>query len=170
MSLWPEDEFQRVGISTKLSGRTLAACRDVLVLGVSGVDAASLHSLYPSQISRGLGVLRERRDEISKSAKMFKSEVKVMRFAAAEVAKHIAGDGLIVVDAEAGQCYEGKMIANTNGFMVQQQGRLGIMHNVGKLEKMPAMNVLLTIDYPKDGGKALVRESLGAEQGVGLSR
>lgn len=170
MSLWPDTEFQRVGKSTKLSARTLAACRDVLVEGMPGVDVAAQHAIKPAQISRALGVLRDRRDEISKSAELLKSETEVLKTTAAQVAKNIAGDGLVIVDAQAGQVYEGKMIVNTHGFMVQQIGRTGIMHDLGNLEKMPTLNTLLTIAYPASGGKALVREDLGSEQARGLGR
>lgn len=169
-SLWPEAEFQRVAISTKLSERTLAACRDVLVHGVAGIDSASTHGLKSSAISRGLGVLRDRREEISKSAGVFLNEGLLLRFAAAEAAKQFAGDGLTIVDAHPGFKYEGKIVAATHGFAVQQQGRFGIMHDLGNLDRIPTINTLLTIDYPIDGSKASVIEKPKLVQEQALSR
>jgi hypothetical protein len=64
MAVWTDAEFQRVALDTRLSKRTLAACRSVLVDGMTGVEAGELHSMVPAQISRGLGPMRDRRDEL----------------------------------------------------------------------------------------------------------
>ncbi len=55
---WTEDEFKRVAATTQLSSRTLAACHDALVCGVSIGDAAARHGLITPQVSRGLKILR----------------------------------------------------------------------------------------------------------------
>ena len=159
MSLWPENEFQRIALSTKLSARTVAACRDVLVADVAGVDAALTHQMFPAQISRALKVLRDRRAEMSRSAETLKDEGALLKYTAAKVAKSVAGEGLSISDAQPGRSYDGKVIVITHGFMVQQAGRSGVMHDLGNLDKSPTLNTSLTISYPLDGGRAMVNEN-----------
>jgi hypothetical protein len=55
---WTEDEFKRVAATTQLSSRTLAACHDVLVGGVSIGDAAARHNLITPQVSRGIKIIQ----------------------------------------------------------------------------------------------------------------
>lgn len=55
---WTEDEFKRVAATTQLSSRTLAACHDVLVGGVSIGDAAARHGLITPQVSRGIKIIQ----------------------------------------------------------------------------------------------------------------
>ena len=148
MGVWTETEFQRISTGVRLSQRTLIACKAVLVDGLSGVDAAAQNKMFPSQISRGLGVLREHQAELVKSAEVLKEEGALFKYTAAAVAKNMVGEGLIIVDAQPGEVYEGRVIVNTHGFVVQQVGRSGVMHDLGKLEKVPTLNVLLTIAYP----------------------
>lgn len=175
MSLWTEPEFQRIALGTKLmerrSERTLAACREVLVEGVSGVDAAARHKMFPAQISRALGVLRDKQADMVKSAEALKSDGALLKFTAAQVAKSMVGDGLVIEDAEPGKAYEGPVIVNTHGFVVQKVGRGGVIHDLGKLERMPPLNVSLSIVYLKNDEKAVVTEkSLANEQGKDLGR
>lgn len=170
MSLWPDTEFQRVGMNTKLSRRTLDACRDVLVDGISGVDAANRHQMAPAQISRALGVLREKKEDISKSAALFRNEDEVFKYVIAQTAKNIAGENLIIVDAQPGQAYQGKIIVSAHGFAVQQIGRSAVMHNLGQLEKIPTLNAMLAIAYPREGGLASVSDVLAVDRTKGLGR
>lgn len=154
--MWSPEDFQRVAVSTKLSARTLAACRDVLVDGKSGVDAAAEHGMPPPQISRGLKILRDRQEEMIKSAKYLTQDTNLLKFTAEQVAKNIIGDEFEIEDAQPGKRYEGMPVVNTHGFFVQRVGRSGVIHDVGKLDQVPAMNSRVRIEYPKDGGLAKV--------------
>lgn len=60
---WTEDEFQRVATKTTLPNRTLMACKDILVGGISSTVAAKQHSVLPPEISRGLKSLRNKKRE-----------------------------------------------------------------------------------------------------------
>ena len=54
MTKWSEAEFDRYAIGTKITERTLDACRDVLVNQVPGVEAARTRKLFPGQVSRAI--------------------------------------------------------------------------------------------------------------------
>lgn len=57
--VWTETDFQRAASQTKLSKRTLRACRDVLIeYGTIGT-ASVRHGVLPPQIHRGLSILRQ---------------------------------------------------------------------------------------------------------------
>lgn len=60
-SIWSDTEFRRVAAKTKLSNRTLKACREVLVLGTSPQAAAAKVQVSQAQVSLGLGLLRHNR-------------------------------------------------------------------------------------------------------------
>lgn len=158
MNPWTEAEFQRVAIRTRLSDRTLAACKEVLVDGISGIDAAAKHKTFPAQISRAIGVLREKQAGMLESAQALQSGEELLKLTAAQVAKNILGHDLFVKDAVPGQTYEGPVIVNTHGFAVQKVGRSGVLHDLGKLLNAPPINVSLSIAYPARGGKAVVTE------------
>lgn len=170
MHLWTEDAFQRTAISTKLSNRTLAACHDVLVDGLSGVEAGLLHHILPPQISRGLKVLRDRQAEMMENVGLMKDSKMELKSYAVQEARGIAGGDLVVEDAEPGRRYEGPGIVKTLGFMVQRVGRVGVIHDLGKLQQLPNMNAQLEIEYPKDGGLALVNEKLPDRGRNGIER
>ncbi|KRH79553.1 hypothetical protein FERRO_06210 [Ferrovum sp. JA12] len=57
---WTEADFQRAIVNTKISIRTVAACRDVLVDNASIGAAAITHQILPGQIYKALPELRER--------------------------------------------------------------------------------------------------------------
>lgn len=154
--LWTEADFQRVALSTKLSQRSVEACRSVLVDGLSGVQAAALHKVFPAQISRSLGTLRERHGEMVRSAEAFKDDTAVLRFTAGQVAKSMLGDSLVVEDAQPGKQYDGPVVANIHGFLVQKVGRNGIIHDLGDLDRLPSLNTPLTIVYPNDTRKGTI--------------
>lgn len=169
--MWTEDDFQRIALSTRLSTRTVAACRAILVDGVSGVEAGALHKMHPAQISRALGVLRDRQEELVESAKTLQSESALLKYTAVQVAKNIVGAGLEIADAEPGKTYEGQVIVNTHGFLVQKVGRIGVIHDLGKLEARPTLNAVLEIKYPQNGGKAAITDKTNTnEPGKNLGR
>ena len=57
---WAEADFQRATVNTKISNRTVAACRDVLVDNASIGAAAITHQILPGQIYKALPEFRER--------------------------------------------------------------------------------------------------------------
>lgn len=177
MSVWTESEFQRAAAKTELSARTLAACSDVLVKGLAGVDVALAHNMKRSQISRGVGALRERQEELKAEAELLMGEGELLKSRnkayVTQLAKNIVGEGLAIVDAEPGKIYEGRAIVAELGLVVQQVGRTGVVHDYGNLKELPPIGVLVTIAYAKDGGRAAVVEgvlSAEREAGKGLGR
>lgn len=59
-SAWTEADFLRATVNTKISKRTVAACRDVLVDNASIGAAAITHQILPGQICKALPEFRER--------------------------------------------------------------------------------------------------------------
>lgn len=172
MAIWTKDEFHRVAAKTELSKRTLAACLDVLVNGMTGGEAAALHDMKAPQISRGLGTLRERQQELKAEAELLMGEGELLKSKnkayVSQLAKNIVGDGLTISDAEPGKVYEGRAIVDEHGLVVQQVGRVGVVHDHRNLESIPVLGSMLTIAYSKDGGRAsVVNGALSAEQSVG---
>lgn len=176
MGEWTSEEFKRIAVSTKLSDRTLAACHDVLVEGKSGVVAGLDHQMAPAQVSRGLRVLRDRQSELIRSAHNMKIDTNLLKYTAEQIAKNIKGEGFDIKDPQSGRRYEGVPVVNTHGFLVQQVGRSGIIHDLGRLERVPTMNNKVGIEYPAGAGQAKV-EDLGpalvrraADRGEDLGR
>jgi len=162
MSVWTETEFQRAAERTELSARTLAACSDVLVNGRSGADAAIIHNMKASQISRGLGALRDRQEELRVEAELLMGEGELLKSRnktyVTQLAKNIAGEGLTIADADPGKVYVGRAIVDELGLVVQLVGRTGVVHDHRNLKVLPALGVLVTIAYGKDGNRASVLE------------
>jgi hypothetical protein len=162
MSLWSETEFQRIAAGTKLSERTLEACHDVLVDGVPGADVARKRNLLHAHISRSINSLRGKQMEMVDSATALVSDTTVLfKFAVLQMAKQTVGAGFDVRDASPGHTYEGPVVVNSHGFLVQRIGPTGVLHDIGALERLPSANSVLRITYPYDGvGKASVSEVL----------
>lgn len=160
MSRWTEDEFQRVANNTRLSTRTLAACRDVMVHGLTGVDAGKAHDVLPAQISRATANLRAKHEELVKSVALMRSSSSEMKAIAFSQAQKLAIFGnLPVVDAEIGQSYIGPCAGVTPGFVIQRVNeptKCLVIHDLGKLATGPDINKRMAISYPKDGGLASV--------------
>lgn len=147
MSLWTEEEFQRAALQTRLKDSTKAACRMVLVQGVKGGEAAAEHKIFQSQLSRGLALLKEKQSEMSQSAQALQSAETLGKMTAIQIARNLLGVGLGVDDAEPGNSYEGPVIVNNSGFLIQKVGRSGVAHDLGKLDKNPPLNVPIVIQY-----------------------
>ena len=162
MKLWEEGEFERIAIRTKLSDRTLLGCRKVLVDGLEGIVAAKETSLAAPQISRGLKILKEKQQEMVKEAMTILQEGNFIKQVVVELAKAIAGEGFEIKDAEAGKKYDGPIILNKNGFVVQRVGRESILHDLGKLQSIPVPGNKVSIDYSASGKKASVAEEKAA--------
>ena len=169
MSLWPAVEFQRVALSTKLSERTLAACRDVLVDGMSGVDAAARHKMFPAQISRSIGKLRDMQLSMAEIAEAVFDEGTLLKFTAHQVAKTLMGEAA-VLDALPGQSYDGWIVASTPGFLIQRIGRVAVVHDLGNFEEIPKPNNATVISYPDNGMKAVLSESALVDRRQGVER
>lgn len=169
MSLWAESEFQRVALSTKLSERTLAACHDVLVDGLSGVDAAARHKMFPAQISRSIGKLKDMQLSMVETAEAVLDEVTLLKYTAHQVAKTLMGEAA-VMDAQPGQSYDGWILASTPGFLIQKVGRVGVVHDLGNIEEMPKPNSATVISYPENGMKAVLSDSALVDRRQGVER
>lgn len=170
MSLWTEEEFQRIAGTTKLSARTLLGCHDVLVDGMAGVDVAALHGLFPAQISRGIAGLREKQAKLEEIEQVKLQAKEAEKSFAVEAARVAVGKNLKVEDAEPGWSYEGAGIVQVGGFLVQKVGRIGVVHDLGKLQLVPKMNVSVTIEYPHDGKLAVVSEVKVQAERSGVDR
>lgn len=158
MSLWDKTEFDAIAASTRLSDRTIKACAEVLVNGKSGVEAAELHEIFPAAISRGLKTLRERHAELQKQAEIRKDTKDTLKTAVVQSTREMVGDQFVIRDADMGQEYEGVGILKKDGFLVQKVGIGGVIHDLGRLMKVPQEGAYLKISYPKSGGLAEVEE------------
>ena len=152
MNLWSEEDFRRAALQTKIAERTLEACRDVLVEGVTPTDAAAKHHIFISAISRATGTLREKHDQMIESAATLAQSREVMKLTAIQVAQNIVGRPLTIKDAEAGKTYEGPIIANTQGYVVQSLGRTGVIYDLGQFQDQPPLGQYLRIVVPSQGG------------------
>jgi hypothetical protein len=158
MSLWTPEEFNRSAASTRLSDRTLVACQDVLVNGMSGVDAAERNNVLPAQISRGLATLREKREQYLSTLKDRQSAKDILKASVIQYAREMAGENLVVKDAQPGLQYEGRAVVKLDGFLVQRNGRNATVHDLGKLDAVPRLDTYLVITYPETEGLAAVEE------------
>ena len=153
--LWNDTDFQRAANSTKLSDRTIEACRDVLVNGLSGIEAGDKHNVVPAQISRALKTIRDQAINTSDFVKNMIDSTDAMKAYAISEAK-VEFPALEVVDIKLDKTYSGPIVMKTPGYVVQRDGRTLVAHDIGKLERSPSMSNELHITYPKDGGKAAV--------------
>ena len=158
--LWTEEEFQRIAINTRLSSRTLSACHDVLVDGLSGVDAAKLRSVLPTQISRSINAMRDRQEELLKSVAVLSESANAMKLIAVKEAQQLGGEKAVIKEAVVGQAYEGTCLQITPGFAIQKVGRFLVIHDLGRLSQEPPTGKRLKIEYPEGGGLASVSESV----------
>lgn len=159
MSLWTDVEFQRVAMSTRLSERSISACRAVLVDGMSGADAAKEYKFFHAQISRSLATLKSRQESMVESAThLITDKEALLKFAVLQIAKTMKGEGFTVQDALPGNTYDGPILFSSHGFVVQQVGRTGVLHDLGVLDAIPQLNKRHLITYP--GGDGPVRASV----------
>lgn len=159
MSLWSEVEFQRVALTTKLTERTLVACHDVLVDGIPGVQAAARNKIFPAQISRAISTLKDKQLSMVEEAKALNDDSVLLKFTAHQVAKTFMSEYAVIVDAEPGQSYDGRIVAFTPGFLIQKIGRSAVVHDLGKFEETPTLNSAILISYPNNGMKAVCSQS-----------
>lgn len=151
MDRWTENEFRRVAQTTRISSRTLEACKDVLVDGVPGTAAAEKHKMFPAHVSRALTTLRDKQAELMKFATVRKDSDEMLQYMASEVAKHIYGQDFESRLAQPGQTYEGPMVVQSKGYMVQKVGRSGVLHDIANFDRVPPLKQNLRIDYDTQG-------------------
>lgn len=152
MNLWSEEDFRRAALKTKIADRTLAACRDVLVEGLSPTDAASKHQIFISAVSRATGTLREKHDQMIENATALTDSREVMKLTAIQVAHNILGHSFPVLEPVPGETYLGPIITNTQGYVVQKVGRSGVIYDLGRFKELPPLGQQLTILVPEQGG------------------
>lgn len=167
MREWAEEEFERAANSTRLGEKTVAACRDVLVGKMTGAAAADKHGILPPHVSRGIKVLTERRDALRQRDRQTARALQareaaasvsgLLKAAAMEAARSIKGVPWVIRDAVAGQTYEGAGVVKVGGFLVQDIGRVGVIHDLKNVALEPELGKRLEIVYPKEG-KAKVAE------------
>ena len=167
MMRWDEKEFDRVASATRLSVNMITACRDVLVNGMSGAEAARQHNFLPQPISRSLKGLRDVRAELrvtdredAKAIGLIDVPSKRKNFLktiAREAAQSIKGSEWIIRESKPGTAYEGTGVVKLGGYFVQDIGRLGILHDLKNLDIEPTIGKRLEINYALDG-KGVVSE------------
>lgn len=158
--LWTDEEFDRAAQMANRTVKTLAACRDVLVEGMSGVDAARKHQTFSAHISRAVHALSEQKKLIEQAEKNSAAQLANSKIEASQSAKKLLGPGLMIADAVAGNTYDGPVIAQSDRFFVQHIGRFGIVHDVEKLMQPLNLNVNTVIAYPENGDRASVNEKI----------
>jgi hypothetical protein len=156
MMLWSETEFDRVSKGTRLSIRSLNACRDVLVNGVSPGIAAREHKMFAAAVSRSLGLLREKQAEIQLGAQAYIENNMNLKIAAELVARALMGTGAMLFDPSPGQNYEGQVLAVQHGFAIQKIGMFAALHDLGVLPELPKVGDKVSITYPRDGGRPVM--------------
>ncbi|WP_394475160.1 hypothetical protein [Ralstonia mannitolilytica] len=170
MERWTEDEFRRIALDTRISERTLEACKDVLVGGMLGVDAANKHRMFPSQISRAITTLRDKKAEEMEISSVSKEADEMRQYVASEVARALQGKDFQCVLAQPGQLYEGPIIVQSKGYLVQKVGRTGVLHDLARFTTIPPLNENLQIAYALDGGMARVGAAPAPEKSKGPER
>lgn len=151
MERWNENEFRRVAQTTRISTRTLDACKDVLVDGMSGTAAAEKHRMFPAHVSRALTTLRDKQADLMKFATVRKDSDEMLQYMASEVAKHLYGQDFESKLAQPGQTYEGPIVVRGKGYLVQKVGRGGILHDIAHFDHIPPLQQDLRIDYDSLG-------------------
>ena len=173
MRLWSEDEFNLAQRNSRLQERTLDACKDVLVGGMTVKDAAEKHKMFAPQISRANTSLASKLTEQVESATKLQDAKSMLRETAIEVAKHVLGPLVKVKDAEPGKVYEGPMVLSSKGYLVQKVGPGAVLYEEARFQSAPPLNVTLFIKVPARGAKVEVFTNISdphLEKSGGLGR
>lgn len=159
MTMWTDKEFDIFSQNTRLSDNVLAACREVLVHGEVGSVVADKYGLWAPQISRAIKVLKINQSKILTELDLTLSSREIKKVDLVQEARNLFGMDLVVKSAKVGETYVGPAVLESPGyFMIQRSGRVAILHELGKLEKIPSLNVRLEISYPANGDLARVNE------------
>lgn len=166
MERWTEEELRQVASHTRVKERTLDACRDVLVEGMTGVAAAEKHKMFPAQISRALTTLRDKKSEMIEKVAVRKETQNLEQYIAIEVGRALVGQDFQCDLAQPGRVYEGSMLALSKGYLVQKVGRSGVLHAASAFDQIPPLNQPLTVIYPPGQTKASVVLGIDKSQGI----
>lgn len=156
-----------MALNTRISDRILDACKDVLVVGMSGVAAAEKHKIFASQISRALTTLRDKQAKVMASASVREESDVVQQYIATEVARALVGKDFQCRLAQPGQTYDGPLIGQSTVYIVQKVGRHGVLHDLARFSDIPPLKQNLRIAYDAAGARAVVGPVPGAEKGKG---
>jgi hypothetical protein len=170
MDHWTEDEFRRAATGTRLSPRSIEACRDVLVEGMTGIAAAARHQMLPAQLSRALGTLRERQADFERLATGRAKSGEMEVFTASEVGRAIYGPGFQSSLPDPHTTYEGPVVGCTPVYLIQKVGRTGILHPLSRLGEVPAVHSNVRISYGDRLEPARVETTQQAARGAELGR
>lgn len=155
-----KEEFLKAVQLTKLADRTVAGCECVLVQGLSNVKAGEVVGVLPEQISRGLKLIRARHAELQtlqqEAENKLKEKKESIKADVVQAARGIAFENMTISDAEPGNEYTGRVILKDQGFLVQRMARHGIIHDLGKMSKVPKIDSFVSISYPAEKGLATV--------------
>jgi len=110
--------------------------------------------MFPAQVSRALTALREKHAASMEVETGRENDAELQARIARYVGKAVMGQGFKSSPAEIGKIYDGPVIAQTAGYLVQKVGRHGVLHDLAKLANVPALNQEVTIVYPENGDKA----------------
>lgn len=166
MERWTEEQLRQVASLTRVKERTLDACRDVLVEGMTGIAAAEKHKMFPAQISRALTSLRDKQAEMIEKVKDRNETLSLEQYIASEVGRALVGNDFHCNLAQPGRVYEGSLLAQSKGYLVQKVGRTGVLHAVNAFDKIPPLNQPLTVSYEQGNGKATVSMVQDKSQGI----
>jgi hypothetical protein len=167
MSGWTEAVFQRVALNTRMTKRTLDACRDVLLGGMPNVDAAAKHKLLAPSISRSVNTMRNTLQEMIESAQSMDDPATLFKHTAIQVAKSLMGHNIDIVDAQQGVPYRGVVCVNSHGFLVQMVQNTAVIHDLARFNDVPPYQTPITIFHPMDGSKAVVRHLVPTNEKAG---
>lgn len=157
MNLWSDTDFMQVALGSKMDQRLMAACRDILVAGLSPADAATKHQMFMSAIDRATGTLRETQDRQIDPAVPDLATREFMKLTAIQAARNIVGQAFPVREAKPGGLYLGPVITNTQGFVVQKTGRSCVIYDLDQFQDPPRMGETLYIEVPVLGGPLFVK-------------
>lgn len=158
MNNWTEELFEQVVKNTKLTPDTRAACREVLVLGVQNIDAAANHGKLPSAVSRAVSTLRSKEAEVLKRIDCIKDSQETLKSSVILEARLLVGNDMVAGEAKEGGNYSGMVVAANMAYAVQICGIRGVIHDVGKLQKVPSVGYKVNIVYEEPGQLAKVEE------------
>lgn len=159
-----------MALNTRISDRILDACKDVLVEGMSGVDAAEKHQVFASQISRALTNLRDKHAKVMESASVSKDADVMQQYIATELARTLVGKDFQCALAQPGQTYDGPLVGQTAVYVVQKVGRQGVLHDLARFSVHPPLQQNLRIAYDKGSNQATVGPAPEQAKGKGAER
>lgn len=142
----------------RLSDKSLAAARLVMVDGVRPGDAATRVGILPAQVSRTTRALYEAESELRETGKLTSISTDLVErnldasyTLAVSQLRNQMGDEVLVSTAEANRTYSGSVKVRTDLHLVQDVGRgKVVVHELAKLDRVPQLGQSLDIAYSND--------------------